>query len=524
MPGALAVRHLPHPYVICRTRARIARLRPCAADPASSCRDRVDRHRRPRPWCPRAPRSCSRPACAACRSGSSRRSRWSPSSRWRSGRCCRSSARSSARSSSTAGSTRRSSWATCWASCVAGGALDRVPLWRPFADRAGAVRGRAARSAGWRRRCGILVAARFVQGLGGGAVGPDGLRRDRPDAARAAPAADVRAAVDGVGRARRDRAVDRGDRRRVHDVAAGVPGPAAAARRRRRARGHGAPPDPGRGAAGRARGRRTRRPARCPTRCWRRPAPGSWSPRSPPQRARARRSAARSSASPCCCRRSGALTPPGTLALAAGVPAAILLRGVMTFAFFSGDAYIPLLLQTWRGTPATLTGLVFTGTTIAWTVATWLQARRIDVWGPHAVRRPGLRAASRSGALITIPAVLPGFPAGAHDLHLAAAGPRDGLHVLRGDAGRAARRRPGRDGRRVVGAPAVGHPGHGAGRRASPGAITAFGTRAGGDALGWALAAVFAMSSIAAGLGAARVALESGCPGVPRSTLGAAVD
>ena len=55
----------------------------------------------------------------------------------------------------------------------------------------------------------------------------------------------------------------------------------------------------------------------------------------------------------------------------------------MTFAFFSGDAYIPLLLQTWRGTPATLTGLVFTGTTIAWTVATWLQARRIDVWGPH---------------------------------------------------------------------------------------------------------------------------------------------
>ena len=54
------------------------------------------------------------------------------------------------------------------------------------------------------------------------------------------------------------------------------------------------------------------------------------------------------------------LTPPGTLALAAGVPAAVLLRGVMTFAFFSGDAYIPLLLQTWRGTPATLTGIVFT--------------------------------------------------------------------------------------------------------------------------------------------------------------------
>ena len=59
------------------------------------------------------------------------------------------------------------------------------------------------------------------------------------------------------------------------------------------------------------------------------------------------------------------LTPRGTLLLAIGVPAAVLLRGVMTFAFFSGDAYIPLLLQTWRGTPATLTGIVFTVTTLS---------------------------------------------------------------------------------------------------------------------------------------------------------------
>ena len=46
------------------------------------------------------------------------------------------------------------------------------------------------------------------------------------------------------------------------------------------------------------------------------------------------------------------LTPPGTLRLAAGVPAAVLLRGLMTFSFFAADAYIALLLQTWRGTPA----------------------------------------------------------------------------------------------------------------------------------------------------------------------------
>ena len=46
------------------------------------------------------------------------------------------------------------------------------------------------------------------------------------------------------------------------------------------------------------------------------------------------------------------LTPPGTLRLATGVPAAVLLRGLMTFSFFAADAYIALLLQTWRGTPS----------------------------------------------------------------------------------------------------------------------------------------------------------------------------
>ena len=91
------------------------------------------------------------------------------------------------------------------------------------------------------------------------------------------------------------------------------------------------------------------------------------------------------------------LTPPGTLALAVGVPAAVLLRGVMTFAFFSGDAYIPLLLQTWRGTPATLTGVVFTVTTIAWTVGDVAPGPADRPVGAAPVRRARLRARRRSG-------------------------------------------------------------------------------------------------------------------------------
>ncbi len=98
------------------------------------------------------------------------------------------------------------------------------------------------------------------------------------------------------------------------------------------------------------------------------------------------------------------LTPRGTLLLAVGVPAAILLRGIMTFAFFSGDAYIPLLLQTWRGTPATLTGIVFTATTVAWTAGTWIQARRIDRHGPRIFVTLGF-ALVAVGAALTLPVV-----------------------------------------------------------------------------------------------------------------------
>ncbi len=103
------------------------------------------------------------------------------------------------------------------------------------------------------------------------------------------------------------------------------------------------------------------------------------------------------------------LTPPGTLVLAMGVPAAVLLRGVMTFSFFAGDAYIPLLLQTWRATPATLTGIVFTVTTVAWSTGTWLQARRIDRVGPRRFVALGF-ACVAAGAALTMPVALSGVP------------------------------------------------------------------------------------------------------------------
>jgi len=83
------------------------------------------------------------------------------------------------------------------------------------------------------------------------------------------------------------------------------------------------------------------------------------------------------------------LTPPGTLRAAAGLPAAVLLRGVLTFAFFAADAYVPLALQDWRGTSATVSGIVLTAATLAWTAGAWIQARGIVRFGARRFVRLG---------------------------------------------------------------------------------------------------------------------------------------
>ena len=75
------------------------------------------------------------------------------------------------------------------------------------------------------------------------------------------------------------------------------------------------------------------------------------------------------------------LTPPATLRLARGLPAAVGLRGLLTFAFFSVDAYVPLALQHVRGLDVGAAGLALTAATLTWTGGSWVQARMQDSWG-----------------------------------------------------------------------------------------------------------------------------------------------
>ena len=84
-----------------------------------------------------------------------------------------------------------------------------------------------------------------------------------------------------------------------------------------------------------------------------------------------------------------ALTPPGTLRAARGLPAAILLRGMLTCGFFATDAYVTLSLQSWRGLDPAVAGIALTLATLAWTGAAWIQARSIGRYGARRLVRAG---------------------------------------------------------------------------------------------------------------------------------------
>ena len=215
------------------------------------------------------------------------------------------------------------------------------------------------------------------------------------------------------------------------------------------------------------------------------------------------------------------LTPPGTLSLRPGVPAAVLLRGAMTFSFFAADAYVALLLQTWRGTSPVLTGIVFTVTTIAWSAATWFQAKRIDRWGVVRFVRLGFVAVA-AGALLTLPVVSPAVPAALLVVTWALPGVGMGvmysavtLVVLR-------RSRPAEQGSNTSALQLADILGTALGTGVG-GAIAAAGTRAGGDGLGWAMAGVFLLSAVVAGLGAV-AAGRLGDASSPGNVQAAAVD
>jgi MFS family permease len=84
------------------------------------------------------------------------------------------------------------------------------------------------------------------------------------------------------------------------------------------------------------------------------------------------------------------LLPAGTLRAEPGLPATILSRGLLTFAFFGADAYVTLTVTTVRGHSTLVAGAVVTASTLAWTAGSWVQARLNERWEGARLVRAGL--------------------------------------------------------------------------------------------------------------------------------------
>ncbi len=81
------------------------------------------------------------------------------------------------------------------------------------------------------------------------------------------------------------------------------------------------------------------------------------------------------------------LTPPGTLRGRPGLPSVILSRGLLTFAFFGTDTFVPYALTSGRGATVFAGSIAVTLATLAWTAGAWCQDRWITRTGePYFIR------------------------------------------------------------------------------------------------------------------------------------------
>jgi MFS family permease len=85
-----------------------------------------------------------------------------------------------------------------------------------------------------------------------------------------------------------------------------------------------------------------------------------------------------------------ALLPPGTPTARRGLPATVLVRGLLTFGFFGADTFVPLSLVAVRHQSTALAGAALTAATISWTGASWLQSRYVNALGARFFVRIGL--------------------------------------------------------------------------------------------------------------------------------------
>jgi MFS family permease len=103
------------------------------------------------------------------------------------------------------------------------------------------------------------------------------------------------------------------------------------------------------------------------------------------------------------------LLPPGTLAARPGLPVTVLSRGLLTFAFFGADTYVPLALTAVRGRSTAVASVAVTAATLSWTAAAWVQERKAADWPGRRLIRAGFLIIV-AGIACEVAALFPGVP------------------------------------------------------------------------------------------------------------------
>lgn len=103
------------------------------------------------------------------------------------------------------------------------------------------------------------------------------------------------------------------------------------------------------------------------------------------------------------------LLPAGTLRAEAGLPAAIATMGLLNLALFGTDAFVPLALVDVRGASVAFAGIALTAGTLTWTSGSWIQARTESRVSRRTMERIGLSILA-IGIAITATILSPGVP------------------------------------------------------------------------------------------------------------------
>jgi MFS family permease len=99
------------------------------------------------------------------------------------------------------------------------------------------------------------------------------------------------------------------------------------------------------------------------------------------------------------------LTPRGTLRAARGLPATIAVRGLQTFGFFGADFFVSRLVRDARGGSYTLLVVAVGAGTLAWTGAAWIAARQLGRVGARPLVRTGFAVIAVGNALLIVAAL-----------------------------------------------------------------------------------------------------------------------